>query len=204
METSNLIPHLSLPAMREAAEITANQRLRAITLSAPWLRDLDDLVFEIAQQPGSPKAKLNRYRKLADKIGNAVSPHSACKSCSHCCNIAVTIPHIEAQAIGIVVGRKPAKGNLRIGGDHQETIDKNFRTPCPFLKRGRCSIYAERPIACRVHFNLAQDDYFCDPAVPPSESFVANVNLTVLHAAMNMAFMDGEWGDIRDFFPGSS
>lgn len=203
METSNFIPHINLPAMREAAEVTAKQRLRAISLSAPWLRDLDELVFEIAQQPGSSKGKLNRFRKLADKIGNAVAPHSACKSCSHCCHIAVTLPQLEAQAIGAAIGKAPAKGNLRITGDHLATVEKNFKTPCPFLKKGRCSIYADRPIACRVHFNLAQDSYFCDPAIPPAESFVANVDLTVLHAAMNIVFMDADWGDIRDFFPPS-
>ncbi|MFJ3110085.1 YkgJ family cysteine cluster protein [Pseudomonas putida] len=81
------------------------------------------------------------------------------------CHIAVTLPQLEAQAIGVAIG-KACQGGSPYTGDHLATVEKNFRSPCPFLKKRRCSIYADRPIACRVHFNLAQVSYFCDQATP--------------------------------------
>lgn len=147
-----------------------------------------------------PKAKILQMWEAADAVCKEITPLTACKQgCSHCCNIAVTLTTTEAQIIGKHIGRKPQ--DLKVPADIFANISKYSGVPCPFLKKGRCSIYTVRPLACRLHFNLADSPYFCNVDIPPTESVVPQINTEVIDEAHFNAFQQEVWADMRDFFP---
>ncbi|MNL33134.1 hypothetical protein D3C87_1550280 [compost metagenome] len=105
----------------------------------------------------------------------------------------------EADILGKFVGRKPKKITQRV--DILANIPKYNGVPCPFLKKGRCSVYEVRPLACRIHFNLADTPYFCNTDIPPGDSLVPQINNSEIDKAHFRAFGKEVWADIRDFFP---
>jgi hypothetical protein len=154
----------------------------------------------VLEQDLMPRAKLNKLKKVADKLNAVATPRSACRSgCSHCCHISVVINKAEADAISSLVGAKQSK----LGGSIPSVSirEKWFGVPCPFLKKGRCSVYEARPISCRLMFNLADSPYFCDTRIKPEDSHVTMLNLKDLENGYVKAFLGQQWGDIRDFFP---
>lgn len=196
--TSN-IPLVDLYAQTDAQ---ADRNCRAAQANTPWLRDIPAEVMAITALSTSPKGRFNRMRKLADRIASALAPHAACGgNCSHCCHVAVVIPEREAALIGEAIGRRPAKVRGISPAEEDVIVRQKFATPCPFLSKGRCSIYADRPIACRLHFNMADSPYFCDTGIQPEVSRVPNLDLRIFWAGYTLTMMDSPWADIRDFFP---
>jgi Fe-S-cluster containining protein len=190
---------IELPITKIEAERQAYANLGLINAEGslqPLMRDfMDELGRDVL-----PRAKMNRLKKVASQISKVVTPNTACRSgCSHCCNIAAVITQTEADALAAASGRKAVK----LGANVQltETRDKWFRVPCPFLKKGRCSVYEDRPLVCRLMFNLADNPYFCNTDIPPKESHVTWLNLRQLEDGYMKAFFREPWGDIRDFFP---
>ena len=150
--------------------------------------------------PIPKRAKMERFLEVAGRFSEAVRPYTACKSgCSFCCHIAATITETEALIISRATGIKPKKLSAKV--NHEETRDKWFGVPCTFLKNGKCSIYDARPLACRLHANLADTSFFCDTEVPPGQSLVPQMNLEKINIAHGIEFINDVWADIRDFFP---
>ncbi|HRQ48109.1 MAG TPA: hypothetical protein PK725_14235, partial [Rhodocyclaceae bacterium] len=74
---------------------------------------------------------------------------------------------------------------------------------CPFMHDRQCSIYEHRPIACRLHFTLDADAYFCQTTLDPADSAVPNVDLSEFwfaYAYLGIQ-LGSTIGDIRQFFP---
>ena len=200
MTSPVLIPVEQLPRLAVETEQQAMRNARAMHAASPWLRDLNAEIAQVAQQGGTPRAKYNRLRKLADRIGAAAAPHVACqKGCSACCNIAVVVSSFEADLIGKATGRRPATPPAE--ADPQAAQDRYFGTPCPFLKKGACTIYAERPIACRLHVSLADSSFFCSTEIKPADSCVPSLDLPLFWATFGMQFYEYPSADLRDFFP---
>lgn len=196
-----LIPVAQIKALQDDVIVQGGRNKRAMFDVAPWLDDLDQEVFSAAQQPGSQRAKYNRLKKLADRVSAAAEPHVACrKGCSECCNIAVVITSFEAELIGEVIRKKPLKVGVR--HDDLSLREKYFGQPCTFLRNGMCSIYADRPLACRTHFNLSDTSLFCSTEIPPEDSRVPNLDFRAFWASYGIAFYDAPRADIREFFPG--
>jgi Fe-S-cluster containining protein len=144
-----------------------------------------------------PRAKLMRFFEAADAYCAAILPYSACKQgCSHCCNIAAALTWTEAELIGKRIGRKPKV--LTHKPDIIANQTKYRGVPCPFLKKGKCSIYDIRPLACRIHFNMADTPALCDLSLPTTIPMINNDTIDKLHFH---AFPGDMWADIRDFFP---
>jgi len=163
------------------------------------LNGLRDEFFEALQQPIASKGRMAKALKVADKLSKAATPFSACKSrCSHCCHIPTTISQTEAKLLAEASGRKVARVEARYS--RAETAHY-FRTPCPFLKKGSCSVYSARPMACRLMFNMADTPYFCNPAIEPEDSHVTMLNLQDMHMSFTGTFLNEAFADIRDFFP---
>lgn len=166
-----------------------NKRLKQI-ISARWSID----------------RKFDAMYELADEICAASKPHSACEKlgCSHCCHIACEISDIEADRIGKQIKRKPVPQPqltpllLEAARARRDT----FRSPCTFLKDGRCSIYRHRPIACRIMHNVGTG-LGCDLSIPSSASNVPSFDFRPLTTAMAMICIRSghTFGDIRDYFP---
>lgn len=189
----------SAPISADEATSQAQRNIDLLNLD----NTIDDPRYEfmdVLRGDLTARAKMNRLKKAADKINAATIPRSACRSrCSHCCNISAVISQVEADAISAVTGIKPKK--IRGGIPTLEIRNKWFGTPCPFLKKGRCSVYDARPMACRLLFNMADSPYFCDTTIKPEDSHVTMLNMKQLEEGYVKAFIGQDWGDIRDFFP---
>lgn len=111
-----------------------------------------------------PTAVARRVIKITQQLADKVAPLSACgNGCSYCCHQSVGITTWEAAQIGYYIKRTPAPAvdaDWRDGG--AAFRERYARQACPFLKAGRCSIYAVRPHACRITYSMADDPTLCD------------------------------------------
>lgn len=110
----------------------------------------------------------------------------------------MALSEIEAQVIGEEIGRKPAK--VKAHPTQVSRHQPSYGNPCTFLKEGRCSIYASRPMVCRTHLNMDSDDLLCE-LVEGAPIPVPYANATALLAQYYRLGAGGVFGDIRDFFP---
>lgn len=185
-----LDPHLN------AATEQVNEALGPAKLSGFQRR-----VEALQRAPLSLIGKMRSLKRLASEFSAIVSPLTACgkmgKGCSHCCHIPVAITKVEAKQMALDLGitAKPAKAF--VGSERQERFGYDY--PCPFLKEGACSIYDQRPLACRIHFSMDADDLLCrldQTGVP-----VPYMNVTGFQMAQLNVTNFSPIGDIRDFFP---
>lgn len=196
-----LIPVEQLPALRQQAEAQAQVNVARLNAKTRTAARLGDEAMEIARLPLSQRIRYNKLVKLVDQASAEILPFTACrKGCSHCCNIAVLISDVEAQRIGEAIRRKPVKTGA-FPADVEALQKQYFGVPCTFLKGGRCSIYDVRPLACRLHFNMADDPFFCSTAIAPKDSLVPSLNLHGVDRALFVMTFGSLHADIRDFFP---
>lgn len=196
-----LIPVEQLPALRKQAEDQAQVNVGRLNAHTRKAATLADDAMDIAKLPLSTRIRYNKMVKLVDAASKDILPFTACrKGCSHCCHIAALISEVEAKRIGEAIGRKPEKTGA-FPPDVPALQDKYFGVPCTFLKGGRCSIYEVRPLACRLHFNMADDPFFCSTAIAPQNSLVPALNLHGVDAALFRVTFGSKHADIRDFFP---
>lgn len=186
----------------QEVQARAQKQYGSITKDSPWMSDLGRRLNQLLDENASSRSKFGKLTLLADEIASAVAPHAGCRdNCAACCHISVAISDHEAASIGAKVGLVPHRPPPNQEGE--DLAKRYFRLPCPFVQDGRCSIYAHRPIACRLHFTLDKDAYFCQTTLEPDQSSVPNVDLTLFwHAyAMLSIQLDTRFGDIRQFFP---
>ncbi len=69
--------------------------------------------------------------------------------------------------------------------------------PITFLKDNLCSIYAERPIVCRLHHSLEESASGCDAGRQPEAVDLTEVYVGELRMMGRMMI----YADIREFFP---
>jgi hypothetical protein len=189
--------------LRVVAE-TAAENLKAI--NARMARD-----FEAVRRDGnailrSKKSKIEKIYavwSLADRLYAGTGKNVACRrGCSHCCHIGVAVHPLEAEAIGKRIGRTPRE-NVNLRKNVAEGFAFGYGNPCTFLKDGECSIYAHRPLACRVQFSLDVDSLLCELR-PPEVSPVPYLNPTDINfLLLQVIEPTGEkcLADIREYFP---
>lgn len=154
-----------------------------------------------AQRAKSPKTKVILLRQMADQLGTVAAPVMACKAgCSHCCYMPAMIGATEAAQIARETGapmstpayQYPPKGNTAFDG-----------VACTFLVDGGCSIYANRPFACRIHFIVDRDNTLCE-IVPGEDIQAPHLDVDNYHFSYVQAFGAPEMrqmADVREFFP---
>lgn len=164
--------------------------------------------MKVAGSDQRASKKYHRLVELVERAGQYIEPHTACKEgCHYCCHMAVTITGYEAAIIGKAIGRQPTPVNFNVEdivergvSDVQEELrDKYMGRDCPFLKDSKCSIYEVRPLACRAYFNISGHPELCDLTLGAND--VPGIDFRVFWAAQAAAFMQYEFGDIREFFP---
>lgn len=145
--------------------------------------------------------KIHWLRVAAGTVAGAVSGMSACKSgCDACCHIPVMISAAEAKTIGLAIGVVPAEVPPELRNKPApEWRGENY--PCPFLRDKRCSIYENRPLPCRLLFNLDRDDYLCRHEEKMSLVPYVDTRLFMLHVAAVLKFERDYIAELRDFFP---
>lgn len=144
--------------------------------------------------------KIAWIRKGAATLGLIAGGIAACRrGCSACCHMPVMLLASEAQHISREIGRP-----LRfIPEEKRNTRPPVFRGEgyaCPFLVDGDCSVYEQRPIACRTHFNLDRDALLCEH----QEAVEQMPNLDVSDfsvASISILMHEGDYvAELRDFF----
>jgi hypothetical protein len=85
----------------------------------------------------------------------------ACKKgCAHCCHFHVDINTLEADRLADIVRQMPEARReevvarldaARDACQHADRDPGRYRHPCPFLEGSECSVYDDRPLACRSH-----------------------------------------------------
>jgi Fe-S-cluster containining protein len=185
--------------------VTPEARAQAIEESeGPKLRALVKAAAKLATMPGAYPAKAARVMDIADAIGRTITPFTPCGGgCSHCCHMATALSGFEARMIGTYVGREPARLGREMKADRDvqaQLIDRFTGVPCPFLEGGRCTVYAVRPIACRIHHSMNDDETDCR-IVPGERIVVPRINLEAFLAMQALIMLPDDFGDIREFFP---
>lgn len=172
------------------------QRGNAIVAQTPLLSLIDEAVRYLDR---------TAILEIGDKISQAIAPLTPCKNgCSHCCYMGVAITEFEANQIA-----EYTKRSIVEFPDPQEYMEtfkaETYATvPCTFLEDGKCTVYPVRPLACRLHHNLADDATNCEIRLPLETMEVTpSLNLNEVNFwFVNLALRNNEAiGDIRDFFP---
>lgn len=121
-------------------------------------KEIASILSSVVNGKRNLDSKYELLWRAADILGQYASKVSACrKGCSHCCHIAVSMSHGEAE----MIGRRIKKTPNAVPSGLSESFRDEIGQPCVFLKNGACSIYENRPLACRAHFNLDRDDLLC-------------------------------------------
>jgi Fe-S-cluster containining protein len=114
----------------------------------------------------------------------------ACNDCDKpwCCNQRVRVDLVEVLAIYRYaaehapreLGEAIARGHeLRARSELTESEFFRRRAPCPFLTRGRCTVYAVRPHQCRCHY-MAGNPLKCRDELTPSETYAMDPDRALL------------------------
>lgn len=183
-------------------DIEKAQKRRSAFLSAlpeSMVQKEDQLPRTLSLFNASTHSKLNHIYRLVDELSEIRAPYVACrKGCSVCCYMNITLTSVEAERLGMTVGRQPVEIKKTI----RHPLTKFQGQACPFIdKEGGCSIYANRPLACRKHVSFFEDDAACHAL---NEIEVPMLSFSGLDAALiEVSTPKGQLvlADIRDFFP---
>lgn len=158
-----------------------------------------------ADNATAPRAKVVLLRRMVDKLGEAARGLTPCKQgCNHCCHMATLVTVEEATAIAKATGAPmtmPTEFNAVFS--KEELRDRYLGVPCTFLTSNGCDIYAERPLACRMHHTLDSDNLLCQ-IVPGHPVTLPSFNTRQLDMAILLAHggpTKVRYADIREFFP---
>jgi Fe-S-cluster containining protein len=189
--------------------MTPEERAREIIrLEGPKIVALVHAAASVARASLPAAKKRQRVIEIAEDLSRTITPHTACsRGCSECCHMSTKLSGHEAAKIGRFLGREPrrlGRGRKALPGLADELRVRYTGVPCPFLAAGRCAIYPVRPIACRTHHTMMDDETSCRVRLD-ADGRAANptpaLNLSGFAAAVGAVFGGEEVGDIREFFP---
>ncbi len=148
-----------------------NERVQAKVQSISGLdRTPEVRLIQQTASAGTVTKRVSWLRKAADHVHAGAAHLAACrKGCAHCCHISVMISRAEAQVIAKETGAKLNPGAGVFSMAESEDFAETFRAatseavgkPCTFLNNASCSIYAHRPLQCRLLLRLDDDDLLC-------------------------------------------
>lgn len=158
-------------------------------------------LLDVARSAPTTGKKIHWIRRGADVLGGALAEISACGAgCAHCCAQPVMLLASEAKTIGREIGVAVAD----VPHERRNAEPPRWRgegRECPFLRDGRCSIYAVRPLPCRLLYNLDKDARLCFHEKEPSQvPYVDMRQFEVISTAV--LYKDSDYvAELRDFFP---
>lgn len=216
---SEAFPEGLSPEQRELA-VRQRERFPIATQSAE--RKLQGLLLDRRKVEGlllgAARAREGRQKarwmhQAASAWAASIEGVAACRmGCAHCCRIPVGILTSEAKLLAAASGRKfrePGReASISVGqaaaleGMFQGPDESKYDgVPCPFLVEGSCSVYEQRPMICRLHLNLDDDDLLCRviPGVPALVPYANKIG--ILAACLSVMPREDRMADIREFFP---
>lgn len=147
---------------RQSAQNTFERLAASIP---PRLSEREDrFASQIELSKISSSKKLDSLYSFMNELYGFALKYTPCKKgCSYCCHYSITVCEIEIAYIEKHTKKKRRKELLN---------KKNFHGfPCPFLEQGICSIYDDRPFACRKHVVLTSTNFWCNPELCNDEEF---------------------------------
>lgn len=115
------------------------------------------------------------------------------------------IYRFEAVRLAEVSGRKMVEVPYRPQHEVLARADARPRQQCPFVVEGACSVYADRPMICRLHHSLGDDPGRCLP-LPSGEAqarwmYDPDHVEVPYHLLVRMMRPKEPWGPITEFYP---
>ncbi len=154
---------------------------------------------------------MNRiYNDIDYYMEKEVKPLMVCaKGCAHCCKVPVQVSLLEADYIA----RKVGVPINRLAKSRYE-MPESVHSYCPLLEQstGTCSVYAYRPLACRLFVTLDSYKYCENPKTShyihtfESQPLFKMINEFLLvhskHASSSLSI--AAVAEIRDWFKGQN
>jgi len=127
-------------------------------------------------------------------------------SADNCCHMVTFIYEHEAEVMALASGKEMRRIQFRTRKKVWVESARYVGRPCPFLAMGRCSIYASRPLICRLHHSLNEDPSECEKLTRPGARqgvYMYDPDyVEVPYHGLNDRYQPKEpWGAIQDFFP---
>ena len=200
---------MSLPTDELAKRRTVMLRnLDAISKKVPAALEKEQrgLLREVQrrQYAADPVKAMGLLYGYLDRVTRYMSGNIACKrGCNWCCHGEIALWQPEADYIAAKTGIPANQLPLQLR--RTSTAYTATHQPCPFLQDGACSVYAHRPLACRMTVNLDVDDTVCRfehrddtnvPLVDRATTFKGVFSAFQVIVERN----GGGAGDIREFF----
>lgn len=189
------------PDLARETEVAAGRRAEFIRSLPQGLQDREDrLPDALREVNASARSKLRRVYLLMEEISQARSGFVACgKGCADCCKINISITSLEAVQIAAATGHKLAPIDRSIA----HPTEKFYGQDCPFLANDVCTIYENRPLACRKHASYYMTNWACNAENKGNKDFPL-LGFSGLDSALLMVSTERGrpvMADIRDFFP---
>jgi len=163
------------------------------------------VLVKFLRRPLLASIKLKALYQFVDEVFSYSKGLVACHSgCAACCHMPVEMYQVEADNIAAHAGRRA----IRLKRDRAfepAWVDRN--RGCPFLRNNTCSIYEQRPLTCRMHFNFDATPAMCNESIAePNRSKIPLLDRSRLFPAILVEYLafagrHGKRGDIRHFFP---
>lgn len=167
----------------------------------PYRADFQRQLNAVSGSRDPPWIRLRRLYAIADQIMSHSDGLTACtRGCNHCCHIPVALTSEEAKMLGAKVGRKPKLDKAKMFRDISG-LPFGYDYPCPFLDGKECSIYEDRPLACRIHVNVDDIPLLCElEPTSPEPIRVPSMDTTWI-VSVYYAICGYRMADIREYFP---
>lgn len=115
--------------------------------------------------------RVETLHALVDELASEAKKEATCKrGCSFCCHISVDITNDEARVLkhlwdGSNLGRLKKQARVKDMYSYLKVLSYEDGA-CVFLKDSECSIYDQRPAACRTHYSASEPE-LCNPQSNP-------------------------------------
>ena len=181
----------------------APEKLRRINSQGKLHHIVHESLPALVDSPEPLDRKVIRLRRIADAASRAIAPFTPCaKGCSACCHNTAIISELDAMLIAQATGARLATPNRLFDAAAGEEARREYAShyagvACTFLKNDLCSIYAHRPVVCRVHHSLEGSAAGCANGRQPEAVDLTEIYLAELRMMGRMM----AYADIREFFP---
>lgn len=199
-----------IPLTVENEQAAQRNGALANTALRPRLREWSQRLTVLVNSTAPVRARIRELYRIADEFTATAAPYAVCKrGCSACCYMATMVAEPEAQLMAHslrIKMRQPTEWPYYIPGKGvnralQDKFAESFHgghKPCPFLVNDACGIYEHRPLACRIHLNMAAN---AEPCEMDAARETAMLDVRTFDDALALICRTFHFTDIREYFP---